>query len=228
MRRHATRARTAVSSEGERASAGRDAVLWQHPRVPSEPTDPDRRRVAVSRAPAAWRRAAVTLLGFATLLVAGCDEGAAPPTPPIHAGASGAPREVNIVARDYGYAPPTVDLIPGETVLLHVVNGGLEVHEAVIGDGTVQDAWEAAEAGAADHPPGATPVVSVPPDVAGLRVVVASGQRVDVVWTVPNDIGSAPWFVGCHIAGHWAKGMVVPVRVPGAGGSSGASERPSG
>ena len=68
--------------------------------------------------------------------------------------------------------------MPGETVLLHVINGGLEVHEAVIGDAAVQDAWEVAEAATAGAPPGPTPLVSVPPGVAGLRVVVrpASGS----------------------------------------------------
>ena len=69
---------------------------------------------------------------------------------------------------------------PGETVLLHVINGGLEVHEAVIGDAAVQDAWEVAEAATVGRPPGPTPVVSVPPDVAGLRIVVAlraAGRR---------------------------------------------------
>ncbi len=49
----------------------------------------------------------------------------------------------------------------------------------------VQDAWEVAEAATVGAPPGPTPVVSVPPDVAGLRIVVRSGERVDVVWTVP-------------------------------------------
>ena len=75
--------------------------------------------------------------------------------------------------------------MPGETVLLHVINGGLEVHEAVIGDAAVQDAWEVAEAATVGAPPGPTPVVSVPPDVAGIRIVVRSGERVDLVWTVP-------------------------------------------
>ena len=70
-------------------------------------------------------------------------------------------------------SPTPLDLVPGETVLLHVINGGLEVHEAVIGDAAVQDAWEVAEAATVGRPPGPTPVVSVPPDVAGLRVVVA-------------------------------------------------------
>jgi hypothetical protein len=83
----------------------------------------------------------------------------------------------------------------------------------VIGNAAVQDAWETAEAATVGHPPGPTPAVSVPPDVAGLRVVVASGQRVDVVWTVPViGAGDAALVIGCHIPGHWAKGMVVPVR----------------
>lgn len=133
-------------------------------------------------------------------------------TPPLRPGSSGAPREVNIIASDYTFVPPVVDLVPGETVVFHVVNGGLAVHEAIIGDQRVQDAWETAEAAAADPPPGPTPMVSVSPEVAGLRIVVQSGQRVDVTWTVPSDAPSTPWFVGCHIPGHWARGMSVPIR----------------
>jgi uncharacterized cupredoxin-like copper-binding protein len=136
----------------------------------------------------------------------------APPgaTPPIVPGTSDAPREVNLIARDYLFLPPTLDVVPGETVVLHVINGGLTVHEAVIGDMSTQDAWEAAEAVAANPPPGPTPLVSVAPDVAGLRIVVGSGQRVDVSWTVPT--GTEPLIVGCHIPGHWAEGMSIPVR----------------
>lgn len=114
--------------------------------------------------------------------------------------------------RDYGYVPPVVDLIPGETVTLHVVNGGLEIHEAILGDMTTQLAWESAEEKTIGAPPGPTPFVSPPPDFAGVRAVAGSGQLVDVTWTVPVDAASVPWFVGCHIPGHWAKGMVVPVR----------------
>jgi uncharacterized cupredoxin-like copper-binding protein len=141
-------------------------------------------------------------------------------TPSIVAGSSGAPREVNLITRDYAFVPDVLDLVPGETVLLHVINGGLVIHEAVIGDGAVQDAWEAAEAAVAGAPPGPTPVVNVPADVAGVRLVVASGQRVDLTWTVPADAAEqAPgdgagsgWVVGCHIPGHWARGMQIPVR----------------
>ena len=137
--------------------------------------------------------------------------GATVATPPIAAGSADAPREVNLITRDYSFVPDELDLVPGETILLHVINGGLLVHEAIIGDTAVQDAWENAEAEVADAPPGPTPVVTVPSDVAGLRVVVASGQRIDVTWTVPADAEGAS-VVGCHIPGHWEKGMQIPVR----------------
>jgi uncharacterized cupredoxin-like copper-binding protein len=160
---------------------------------------------------------------FASLAatVGGCSDAGAPVTGPIVPGGSAAPRVVNIIARDYTFTPETVDLVAGETVLLHVINGGLEVHEAVIGDAAVQDAWEAAEAVTAGRPPGPTPVVSVPPGVAGVRVVVRSGERVDLEWTVPADAATSgrSWVVGCHIPGHWSRGMQVPVHWAGASGS---------
>ncbi|HEV8544833.1 MAG TPA: hypothetical protein VGQ64_00945 [Candidatus Limnocylindrales bacterium] len=161
------------------------------------------------------------LLTACLVLLGGCSVGPAPATPPISPGTAAAPREVNIIAKDWQFLPDRVDLVPGETVLIHILNGGLDVHEVVIGDALVQDAWERAEAATADHPPGPTPVVSVAPELAGLRVVVASGQRIDVTWTVPSDVdlatgrpvGAAELVVGCHIPGHWAKGMVVPIQL---------------
>jgi uncharacterized cupredoxin-like copper-binding protein len=163
------------------------------------------------------------LLVLAAIAFGACQAGSVPATPPIVAGASGAPREVNLIAKDYVFLPATLDLVPGETVLLHVINGGLEPHEAIIGNAAVQDAWESAEAATIGAPPGPTPPVSVPPDVAGLRIVVRSGERVDVVWTVPSSgtdgaggasplDDPAPWIVGCHIPGHWDQGMSIPVR----------------
>jgi uncharacterized cupredoxin-like copper-binding protein len=171
-----------------------------------------------------------TAVGFAIGLafaVSACSAAAPSVAPPLVPGTSSAPREVNVIARDYVFAPDPLQLVPGETILLHVINGGLEVHEAVIGDAAVQDAWETAEAATAGRPPGPTPVVSVPPDVAGLRVVVASGQRVDVVWTVPASAGGTAWVVGCHIPGHWARGMQVPVQWGGATASPDASAAPA-
>jgi uncharacterized cupredoxin-like copper-binding protein len=165
------------------------------------------------------RQFAVAGLFALAVAATACEAAPTAPTPPIVAGASMAPREVNLIAKDYQFLPATLDLVPGETVLLHVINGGLEIHEAIIGDEAVQDAWERAEAAVAGAPPGPTPVVSVSPDVSGLRIVVRSGERVDVVWTVPTgDPGGAPpaLIVGCHIPGHWERGMLVPVRWVGA------------
>jgi uncharacterized cupredoxin-like copper-binding protein len=161
------------------------------------------------------------------VLIAGaCEAGPTPATPPISPGSSGSPREVNLIARDYSFQPATLDLAPGETVLLHVINGGLVTHEAILGDDRVQDAWEVAEAapGIADPPPGPTPLVSVPPDVAGVRIVVRSGERVDLEWTVPSDAAGEAWTVGCHIYGHWEKGMQIPVRWVIPGRSQGATK----
>jgi uncharacterized cupredoxin-like copper-binding protein len=166
----------------------------------------------------AFRSRLALAVAITIAVAAACEAGPPPATPPIRAGTSGAPREVNIILKDWVFLPDPVDLVPGETVLLHVVNGGLEIHELVIGDPAVQDAWEAAEAPHADPPPGPTPAVSVPPSVAGIRIVVGSGQRVDEQWTVPGSAETGPLILGCHIPGHWAKGMRAAVRVaaPGA------------
>ena len=149
---------------------------------------------------------AVRLLFIAAiLLAAACEAGPPPATPPITPGTSGSPREVNLIARDYSFQPPTLDLAPGETVVLHVINGGLVTHEAILGDDRVQDAWEVAEAPHGDPPPGPTPVVSVPPDVAGVRIVVRSGERVDLQWTVPADAAASD--VDRRVPHRWALGQ---------------------
>ena len=175
---------------------------------------------------AVLRAAALGAIGLAVASLVGCTSGPIT-TPPITPGTPASPRAVNVITRDYHFLPAVVDLVPGETVVLHVINGGLEVHEAVFGDAGVQAAWEAAEAATIGAPPGPTPVVSVPPEVSGLRVVVQSGQRVDVTWTVPADGPSRAGFaVGCHIPGHAGRGMVVPVRWVGADGQPLATTGP--
>lgn len=151
---------------------------------------------------------------LAGLLVASCGADSVA-TPPISPGTAAQPRDVNIITKDYSFLPAEVDLVPGETVLLHVINGGLEVHDVVIGDAPVQSAWEAAEAAAANPPPGPTPFVTVPAATAGIRIVVESGQRVDLLWTVPVNPGVL--LIGCHIPGHWAKGMQAAIRFVSAG-----------
>jgi hypothetical protein len=173
----------------------------------------------VSRRPASAAALGALLAAVAAVLGA-CDAAAPGPTPPIEPGTAVAPREVNIVARDYAYVPSVVDLVPGETLVLHVINGGLDVHEAILADLDDQLAWEAAEAPHAEPPPGPTPTVDEPAGWRGVRAVAGSGERVDITWTVPADAATAAggWFVGCHIPGHWAKGMVVPIRFIGEDG----------
>lgn len=165
------------------------------------------------------RRALVVtiLVGLAGSAVAACGDGGVPATPAITPGTGSAPRQVNVILKDYVFVPGIVDLVPGETVTLNVVNGGLDVHELVIGPWAVQDAWEAAEEPAADPPPGPTPDVSVPPELAGLRVVVGSGGTETVTYTVPDDI-SEQLLLGCHISDHWERGMAGAVRFVGPGG----------
>jgi uncharacterized cupredoxin-like copper-binding protein len=168
----------------------------------------------------ACRPAALAVVAALSLAAAACAAGSPTGTPPITPGTSAAPREVNVVTRDYAFVPAIVDLAPGETVLLHVLNGGLEPHEAVFGTLDDQLAWETAEAATVGAPPGPTPFVSPPPGFQGVRVVVGSGQRVDVTWTMPANAATVVggWFVGCHIPGHWQKGMVAPVRLVGPDG----------
>jgi uncharacterized cupredoxin-like copper-binding protein len=169
---------------------------------------PSSGRPRIARRGPCWRRPATVGLAIA-FAIGACDSGGPTVTPLPVPGSSTHPREVNIIAREYAFAPAIVALVPGETVLIHLVNAGLETHEAVIGDAATQAAWEAAEAAVAGAPPGPTPLVSVAPGVAGLRLVARSGQRVDLTWTVP--VGGPPLIVGCHIPGHWAQGMQVPV-----------------
>jgi uncharacterized cupredoxin-like copper-binding protein len=151
-------------------------------------------------------------------LATACEAGPPAATPLPRPGTSAAPREVNVIAKDWVFLPDPVDLVPGETVLIHLINGGLEVHELVIGDGAVQDAWEAAEAAVAGAPPGPTPVVNVPVDRAGIRLVVGSGQRIDLTWTVPPSTEASRLLLGCHIPGHWEKGMKAAIRLVSASG----------
>ena len=158
------------------------------------------------------------------VVITGCDAGAVPATPPITPGVPGAPRQVNVILKDDLFEPPIVDLVPGETVRLNVVNGGLDTHELVIGTRAVQDAWAAAERPAANPPPGPTPLVTVAPGLEGIRIVVTSGEIRSITWTVPADAGSL--LMGCHIADHYERGMAGLIRAVGPGGTLLAS--PSG
>jgi uncharacterized cupredoxin-like copper-binding protein len=148
--------------------------------------------------------------------LAACDVSTVPATPPITPGVSGAPRQVNVIMKDDLFVPAIVDLVPGETIRLNVVNGGLDTHELIIGTQAVQDAWAAAERPAANPPPGPTPRVAVPPGLEGIRIVAGSGETRSITWTVPADAGNL--LLGCHISDHYERGMAGLVHPVGPGG----------
>lgn len=148
-------------------------------------------------------------LGLAgALVVLGATLAGAPaPTPEItRPGTADAPRQVNVIMRDYRFDPTPVYLVPGETIRLNVVNGGMVEHEIVLGDATVQGAWSQADAVATPPAPFATaPPASVAPDLGGLRLVLASGAGTTVDYFVPT---AGNLQMVCHLPGHAERGMV--------------------
>jgi uncharacterized cupredoxin-like copper-binding protein len=122
------------------------------------------------------------------------------------AGTPDSPRDVTVIMRDYRFDPTPVVLVPGETVRFTVLNGGLEIHDMVVGDAAVQAAWHAADAAAT--PPGllaTAPPARVPPGTGGLRVVLDSGAQATVEYVVLTGQSLA---LLCHIPGHIERGMV--------------------
>ena len=141
----------------------------------------------------------------------GCDAGAAAADPADRARAR-RPRRARSTSslKDWIFLPDPVDVVPGETVLLHVVNGGLEIHEARhrrpgrpgrLGGRRGRDDRRAARPDAASS--------ASPPDGRrhpGRRPVRASGSTSPGPCR-PTAADVAKLLLGCHIPGHWAKGM---------------------
>jgi uncharacterized cupredoxin-like copper-binding protein len=91
------------------------------------------------------------------------------------------------------------------------LNGGLVEHELTLGDEAVQTAWARADAAVTPPAPFATaPPASVPPGTGGLRVLLGSGERADLAYTVPS-IGSLA--LVCHLPGHVERGMTGAVEL---------------
>lgn len=121
-------------------------------------------------------------------------------------GTAAAPRDVNVIMRDYHFDPTPLYLYGGETVRLTIVNAGMIEHELVLGDAAVQQAWAWADEAASPPAPFATPPpASAPVGTGGLRVVLPSGASVSVVYEVPAD--DAPLLL-CNLPGHVERGMI--------------------
>lgn len=146
------------------------------------------------------------------LVVLGCASPLPQWTAPPRAGTADAPREINVIMRDYLFEPNPIVLYAGETVRFNVVNAGLLPHEFVLGDADVQAAWASAEAAAT--PPGFTatpPPVSLPPEEAGFRIWLESGQSASADYQVPDDATALQ--LACQIPGHVDAGMVGTVEI---------------
>lgn len=118
------------------------------------------------------------------------------------------PRQINVIMREYVFNPSTLYLVAGETVVFQLFNGGLVAHEFVLGDEAVQAAWQAADRATPPAPFATPPPASVPPDTAGERVLLASGESATVSYRVP---AGEQLHLFCHLPGHAERGMVAEV-----------------
>jgi uncharacterized cupredoxin-like copper-binding protein len=150
-------------------------------------------------------------LAIGLVLIGAALAGAPAPTPAPSSqpGTDAAPRDVNVIMRDYHFDPTPLYLYPGETVRLNVFNGGMVEHELVLGDASVQDAWSAADANATPPAPFATaPIASVDPSAGGVHIFLGSGGTTSVIYHVPL---SGTLSMMCHLPGHLERGMSADV-----------------
>ncbi len=166
----------------------------------------------------------VTIAFFAvalTLVLIGAQLSAqsVPPPPIASPGTSASPRPVTVIMRDYLFDPRPIVLIRGETVRITIFDAGMLPHEFALGNTTVQDAWEGADAAATPPAPFATPPpASVPPSTGGVRVLLWPGQSATVDYTVP---GAGDLALMCHLPGHLEHGMIGQLQLrPAATGSA--------
>ena len=139
-------------------------------------------------------------LAISLVLLGAALAGAPAPTPAPSTlpGTDAAPRDVNVIMRDYHFDPTPLYLYPGETIRLNVFNGGMVEHELVLGDSAVQQAWSAADAAATPPAPLATaPPASVDPSVGGLRIVLPVGRSTSVIYHVPGQAGHSRCCATC-------------------------------
>lgn len=111
---------------------------------------------------------------------------------------SAATRTIEVVADDpYRFEPPDLEVESGETVTFVVTNEGREPHEFVLGDEAYQESHgEEMAAGEMHH--------------EGNAVTVAPGATEELTWTFPTE---GEVLYGCHVAGHYAAGMVGAISI---------------
>jgi uncharacterized cupredoxin-like copper-binding protein len=100
------------------------------------------------------------------------------------------------------FDPGSLEVKVGETVEFVVTNDGAVHHEFVLGNAAFQAAHESEMAGMGG---------TMPADERG-AVSVAPGETKRVIWkfTKPGSL-----LYGCHVAGHYAAGMMGDITVVG-------------
>lgn len=112
----------------------------------------------------------------------------------------GPTRVVEVSMVDLAFAPPEIQLVDGEQVVLRFTNDGATPHDAFIGD-------EAAQADHAEEMSAMAEMDHGSDDVSG--VTVQPGEAVDVPFTA----AAGGTLVGCHQPGHYDAGMVLEIAV---------------
>ena len=109
---------------------------------------------------------------------------------------------IEIEMTEFSYSPDPIEVEAGTPVTFRFTNNGQIEHEAMIGDGHMQDEFAAMEGhgdhGDAGHHGGVMAVTVAPGETAELEVVIDE----------PGE-----WFIGCHLEGHFEAGMVATINV---------------
>jgi uncharacterized cupredoxin-like copper-binding protein len=156
------------------------------------------------------RRAVLSVLAAAALLLGACTTGAQDDT--------GTDR-VEITMSEFAFDPDPVTVPAGREVTLALTNDGDVRHELMAGrdpmpdddGGYLQDLFAGVD-------PTVSPASAVAMDDhdahAGFMVQVEPGETVEVTFTLPAD-RSGGWEIGCFEPGHYEAGMHAQLTVTG-------------
>jgi uncharacterized cupredoxin-like copper-binding protein len=135
-----------------------------------------------------------------TLLTAACTVGGAQNGTDVN------PRVIQLTVDGYRFVPDAIEVTVGETVRFVVANPTDMAHEVYIGTPAEQAADEAAHA---SIPPMQQPSITVQ---YGYGVYLAAYSSVEFRYHFSNR---DEVMIGCHLPGHWAKGMKAAITVHG-------------
>jgi uncharacterized cupredoxin-like copper-binding protein len=132
------------------------------------------------------------------ILIAGCSVGGR------QYGTDANPRAITLTVDGYRFIPDAIEVTLGETVRFVVTNPTDMAHEVYIGSPAEQGADEAARA---STPPMQQPKITTQ---YGYGVYLAAYSTVEFRYHFSNR---GEVMIGCHLPGHWAKGMKAAITV---------------